>query len=114
MDVRRALMHLHRAEILLGETSEEHALGQLYWGLDRANFNAMRIGEALAASQKGMEIFTRLGDRESWAGAASNHAESLMIKGKIAQAVALSDQIMEAAPSFTDTWSLAHGAARWR
>jgi tetratricopeptide (TPR) repeat protein len=101
-------MHLHRAEILLGETSEEHALGQLYWGLDRANFNAMRIGEALAASQKAMEIFTRLGDRESWAESASNHAESLMVKGKIAQAVALSDQIMEAAPSFTDPVVFGH------
>ena len=66
MNVTRALNHLQRAEILLGPMSDKYTLGMLHWGLAMANLEAMRVNEALTASQKGMDILARLGDRESW------------------------------------------------
>jgi predicted ATPase len=97
MHVGHALTHLQRAEILLRETSEEHSLGLLYLGLAVANFEKMRIDEAILASQKAMNIFTRLRDRESWASVAGRHATYLMVKGKLARAVTLLDEIAGAA-----------------
>jgi tetratricopeptide (TPR) repeat protein len=108
MNVRRGLMHLHRAESLLGETSEEHSLGQLYWGLAMANFEAMRINEARSASQKAMEIFARLGNRELWARAAAIHSPCLMVKGKLAEAIGLWDEIGEAAAGFVNPDAFRH------
>ena len=74
-------MHLDQAETLLREMSEEHSLGLLYWGLAMTDLEAMRVSEALAASQKAMDIFARLGEREFWARAACNHSQHLMVKG---------------------------------
>jgi tetratricopeptide (TPR) repeat protein len=108
MDVRRGLMHLHRAETLLGETSEEHPLGQLYWGLAMANFEAMHINEALSASQKAMDIFARLGNRELWARVAAIHSPCLMVKGKLTEAIGLWDEIDGAAAGFVNPDAFRH------
>jgi tetratricopeptide (TPR) repeat protein len=108
MDVRRGLMHLHRAETLLGEASEAHSLGQLYWGLAMANFEAMRINEALSASQKAMDIFARLGNRELWARAAAIHSPCLMVKGKLTEAIGLWDEIGGAAAGFVNPDAYRH------
>jgi tetratricopeptide (TPR) repeat protein len=102
MHVGHALTHLQRAEILLRQTGEEHSLGLLYTGLAITNFEKMLIDESLTASKKAMEIYARLGERESWAGAAGNHAQCLMVKGKLAQAVALLDEIAGAAADSTN------------
>ena len=93
-------MHLDQAETLLREMSEEHSLGLLYWGLAMTDLEAMRVSEARAASQKAMDIFARLGEREFWARAACNHSQHLMVKGKLARATALIDEISRAAAGF--------------
>jgi tetratricopeptide (TPR) repeat protein len=56
----------------------------------------------MAASQKAMDIFDRLGDRTSWAQVAGNHCQHLMVKGSLAQATGLIAQIGDAAPGFAD------------
>ena len=64
VNVARALTHLQRAEVLLGQMSDKFSLGKLYWGLAWTNLEAMRINEALTASKRAMDIFARLGERE--------------------------------------------------
>jgi tetratricopeptide (TPR) repeat protein len=108
MDVRRGLMHLHRAQTLLGETSEEHSLGLLHWGLAMTDLEAMRVSEALAASQKAMGIFARLGEWEFWARAACNHSQHLMVKGKLARATALIDEIAGTTAAFVNPDAFQH------
>ena len=114
-NVARALVHLQRAELLLGQTGESFALGLVYWGLGYTNIEALRINEALMASQKGMDIFARLGERERWARVAGNHAHCLMVKGKLAPAVALLDEIAGAATGFVnpDAYLLVIGCCGW-
>ena len=102
LNVARALTHLQRAEVLLGQMSDKYSLGKLYWGLAWTNLEAMRIDEALMASQKGMDIFARLGERELWARVAANHAQYLMVKGRLARAVALLDKIAGEAAGFVN------------
>lgn len=101
MDIHRALIHFHRAEALLAE-SDEHSLGLLYKGLAWASLNALRIDEALSASQKAMDIYARLGDRELWAEAAGHHCQHLMVKGKIARAITLTYEVTESAAGFVN------------
>jgi tetratricopeptide (TPR) repeat protein len=108
MHVGRALFHFQRAEVLLKATSDEHSLGWLYWGLSHTNFDAMRLDDAIVASQKAMDIYARLGERESWAGAAGNHAQYLTGKGKLARAEALLDEIARAAASFANPDAFRH------
>jgi tetratricopeptide (TPR) repeat protein len=114
-NVARALVHLQRAELLLGQKGESFALGLVYWGLGYTNIEALRINEALMASQKGMDIFARLGERERWARVAGNHAHCLMVKGKLAPAVALLDEIAGAAAGFVnpDAYLLVIGCCGW-
>jgi tetratricopeptide (TPR) repeat protein len=102
MDVRRALIHLQRAEILLAGNDDSHSLGMLYWGLAVAYFEALRVDEALSASQKAMDILVRLGDRESWASVTGNHSRFLMVKGRLSEAVRLLDEIGQAAGEFVN------------
>ena len=87
----------------------------MYWGLGYTNIEALRINEALMASQKGMDIFARLGERERWARVAGNHAHCLMVKGKLAPAVALLDEIAGAAAGFVnpDAYLLVIGCCGW-
>ena len=79
------------------------------------HMEALRINEALMASQKGMDIFARLGERERWARVAGNHAQCLMAKGKLARAVALLDEIAGAAAGFVnpDAYLLVIGCCGW-
>jgi len=98
---RRALIHFHRAEALLGE-SDKHSLGLLYNGLAWSSLDAMRIDEALSASQKAMDIFARLKERELWAEAAGDHCWHLMVKGRLERATALVTQIGDAAAGFAN------------
>ena len=102
MNVSRALVHLQRAEALLEHAGDAYSLGLLYRGLAWCNLEVMRVNEALAASRKAMDIYARLGERELWAAAAGNHAQYLMVKGKLKQAVGLLDEIIGAAPNFAD------------
>ncbi len=102
MNVARALAHLQRAQALLEQTGEAYSLGLLYRGLAWCNLEVMQVSEALATSQKAMDIYARLGERELWAGAAGNHAQYLMVRGNLKQAVSLLDEIIGAAPSFAD------------
>ena len=102
LNVARALTHLQRAEVLLGQMSDKYSLGKLYWGLAWTNLEAMRIDEALTASKRAMDIFARLGERELWARAAANHAQYLMVKGRLARAVALLDEIAGEAVGFVN------------
>jgi len=81
-NVARALVHLQRAEFLLGQTGEGFALGLVYWGLAFTNMEALRINEALTASQKGMDIFARLGERERWARVAGKPRRTLNGEGE--------------------------------
>jgi hypothetical protein len=74
----------------------------LQWGLSMIYVQQLRSSEALAASQKAMDIFSRLGDRESWARVAGNHGQYLMVKGKLAQATALVDEVARAATAFVN------------
>ena len=108
MNIARALFHYQRAEVLLGRASESYLVGQMYWGLALTNRYAMRVNEAMTASQKAMDIYARLGERESWAGAAGNHAQYLMVKGKLARAVALVDEIAGAAADFVNPVAYQH------
>jgi tetratricopeptide (TPR) repeat protein len=101
-DFHRALTHLQTAEALLRETREQRPLGMLQWGLSVIYVQQLRSSEALAASQKAMDIFSRLGDRESWARVAGNHGQYLMVKGKLAQATALVDEVARAATGFVN------------
>jgi hypothetical protein len=93
---------LQRAEALLGKISEQFPLGMLHWGLAMTNIEAMRIDEALAASLKAIDIFERLGNRELWARVARNHGRFLMVKGKLARATALLDEVAGAAVGFAN------------
>jgi tetratricopeptide (TPR) repeat protein len=102
MHVKRALSNFQRAEILLRRDSESYSLGMLHWGLALVSFEALRINEALTSSQKAMDTFARLGDRESWASVAGNHSQYLMVKGKLAEAKDLLDQIAGVAASFAN------------
>ena len=115
MTVRRALLHLQRAEALLSKTSEEHSLGWLYWGLATSNLQTLHVNDALAASQKAMEIFARLGNRKSWTRAASNQIQYLMVKGKLAQAIGLIDEIVGAASGLADptAFKRVHSMCGW-
>jgi tetratricopeptide (TPR) repeat protein len=101
-DVRRSLIHLQRAEALLGETSERRSLGLLHKDFAWTSFNAMRVSEAFAISQKAMEIFALLGDRQSWASVACGQVHYLMVKGKLARARALIDEVGWVAASFAN------------
>jgi tetratricopeptide (TPR) repeat protein len=108
LDVDRALMHLERAEVLLATTSDSYALGMVYWGLALASLQAMRINEALAASQKAMNLFAEIGNREAWTLAAANRTQMLMAKGKIKQAIALLDEIAGTAAGFVNPNTFTH------
>ena len=101
-------MHLDQAETLLREMSEEHSLGLLYWGLAMTDLEAMRVSEALAASQKAMDIFARLGEREFWARAACNHSQHLMVKGKLARATGLIDEMAGTTAAFVNPDAFQH------
>jgi eukaryotic-like serine/threonine-protein kinase len=102
LDVSRALIHLQKAEALLGKTNELRVLGMLQWGLTTTYFQQMRISESLMASEKAMDIFVRLGDRELWACVAADRCKSLMMKGKLAQATALIDEVAGVATSISN------------
>ena len=104
MDVTRALSHFERAEPVLGRTAETLSLGVHYWGLAIASFEALRIDEALAASERAIEIFNRLGD-ERWSSVTGNHCQSLMLKGKHAEARALLEKILLEATRLKDPGS---------
>src|SRR5215472_3256789 len=101
LEPRRALIHFHRAEALLGE-SGKHSLGVLYKGLAWSSLDAMRIDEALSASQKAMDIYARLKEGELWAEAAGDHCWHLMVKGRLERATALVTRIGDAAAGFAD------------
>jgi hypothetical protein len=59
-----------------------------------ASLEDMRISDPLAASQKPMDAFAGLGDRE-WVSAAGNCARVSMVEGKLAQTLHLLDEIAE-------------------
>jgi tetratricopeptide (TPR) repeat protein len=115
LDVHRTLSHLQRAEALLGETSEQRSLGPLYNGFAWTSHQAMRGKEAIATSQKAMEIFARVGDRESWACVAGYHCHYLVVKGKLARAIPLIDEIAAEAPGFVnpDAFRAVNQACGW-
>ena len=96
-NVPRGLLHLQRAEVLLECTSDKDSLAMLNWGIARTSFEAMRIDEAMFASQKAMDLFAQLGDLELRARVASNQAQYFMVKGKIGRAVAMLDELAGAA-----------------
>ena len=104
MNIPRSLIHYQRAELLLGQTRETHSLGMLYFGLSSTKFQLLQISEAVTASQKAMDIFTRLGDRELWALAAGNYSQYLLVKGKLARAAVLLDEIAAAATGFVNPY----------
>jgi len=110
MNVGRALTHLQRAEILLERNSESYPLGTLYWALSMTYCEALRIEEAITASQKGMDIFARLGDRESWASVAGNLTRSRMVQGKLAEAVDLCNEMAREGAAFDDPDAFSHMA----
>jgi tetratricopeptide (TPR) repeat protein len=101
MNVARALDHFERAEPVLSQTSETRSLGLLYWGLAMTKFEALRIDDALAASERAMDICRRLGD-ERWASVAGNRSQYLMIKGKHAEARSIIEKLKGAATGLTD------------
>ena len=101
MDVSRALSHFERAEPVLGRTAETHSLGLHYWGLAMTNFEALKIDQAFAASERAIEIFNRLGD-ERWSSVTGNHCQYLMLKGKHAEARALLEKILLEATRLKD------------
>jgi tetratricopeptide (TPR) repeat protein len=102
MNIHRALIHFQRAEELLSETSEQRVLGMLQWGLATTYHQQMRISKALISSKKAMDIFARLGDRELWARVAGNHSHYLMMKGKLARATALIEDLARQAAGFVN------------
>ena len=69
----------------------------------------------MAAAQKAMEIFARLGERERWARVAGNQLGFLMVKGKHRQAVALPDEISAEAAGFVnpDAYQIVIGSCAW-
>jgi tetratricopeptide (TPR) repeat protein len=107
-NVARGLLHLRRAEVLFERTSEKDSLGMLNWGIARTSFEALQIDEAIVASQKAMDIFEQLGERELWGRVASNQAQYFMVKGKLARAVALLDQILVEAAGFENPDGFQH------
>jgi tetratricopeptide (TPR) repeat protein len=115
MNIPRSLIHYQRAEGLLGQTRESHSLGLLYSALSGTKGQLLQISEAVTASQKAVDIFAGLGDRESWALAAGTQTMHLMVKGKLAAAAAQLDEIAQAAMSFVnpDAFLLVMDAFAW-
>jgi tetratricopeptide (TPR) repeat protein len=107
INVRRALSHFERAEPVLARTAETHSLGLHYWGLAMTNFEALKIDEASAASERGIEIFKRLGD-ERWSSVTGNHCQYLMLKGKHAEARELLEKIRLVANRLKDPGGYRH------
>ena len=101
LNVSRALDHFERAESVLSRTSETRSLGLLYWGLAMTKFEALRIDDALTASERAMDIYRRLGD-ERWASVAGNRSQHLMVKGRHAEARSLIEILLGTAPGLTD------------
>jgi tetratricopeptide (TPR) repeat protein len=110
LNIDLALIHLQKAEILLERSNESSALGMLYWGLALAYREAMRTNESLTASQRGMDIFARLKDHESWAKLAGYRAGLLMSKGRLVQAVDLYNEVARVGARFDDPDAFSHVA----
>src|SRR6516162_1928052 len=55
-----------------------------------------------------MDIFARLGEREFWASVACNHSQHLMVKGKLARATALIDEMVGTTAAFVNPDAFQH------
>jgi hypothetical protein len=77
-------------------------------------FQAVGIG-AIAASKKALDIFARLGGRELCASVVGHHRWYLMVKGRLARATAVIDEVAGAAAGFAnpDQFGVVNPACGW-
>ncbi|MGH7779026.1 MAG: ATP-binding protein, partial [Candidatus Binataceae bacterium] len=91
MNIPRALAHFRQAQSWR-ENGTDRDLEWLDRGLSIALFEALRIDEAIAASDRAMIASERSSDPE-WAPRAAFYAQLLMVKGRHREAVGLLDRI---------------------
>jgi DNA-binding SARP family transcriptional activator/tetratricopeptide (TPR) repeat protein len=101
MDLSRALDHYRAAEAVLSRGAERPAIVYFYVGQASAAFNAVRVNEALAASQRAMDVAERLGLEILWASAALLRGTSLKAAGRLGESKALLTRAYEIADRLT-------------
>jgi tetratricopeptide (TPR) repeat protein len=102
-DISRILSHQPAPDSLTGENREAGV--SLIWrhiAEATAASQSARIGQALAASRRAMEISRQIDDQVLWARAGITHALSLFASGQVVQSTALIRRVADAADRLND------------
>ncbi len=102
MNIPRAMAQYRQAESVLRTLPDSQSQILLYTGLAQASMHAQRTQEGLDASQRAMEIATRLGEESLWIRAAAQQADHLFHSGQVAKASALMDDAWHRADRLDD------------
>jgi tetratricopeptide (TPR) repeat protein len=106
-----AMEHYRKAEAILGKGPDSRSKANLYAGMAMAALLLVLHEEALAWSRAAVDISERIGDDEIWTNVACLHGIVLFSEGRLAEALALSDEASNRADRLADVASFVHGAA---
>ncbi len=102
MNIPRAMAQYQQAESVLRFHPDSKSQIWLYTGLAQVAMQAHHTGEGLFASQRALDIATRLGERSLWIRAAAQHSDHLFSSGRLAEAAALCDDAWQRADRAND------------
>ena len=102
-DTDRALIHLHKAELVLSQSPPTGALVSLYYGIGEATDQKGRMREALSAITQAKEIAEQLGDDDACCGATARLALQLVCVGRISETLSLLDSTWDRLPAIKNS-----------